>query len=84
MFIATLYLPRGWSKFSDLITVDPTAAYLVQNTGDSLMFVRETDTTPLNSDSGFIVKPTEFIRYKGATELYLKGVTAIAVQTEEE
>lgn len=70
-------LSGEWVALSDIITVDESKTYYIQNRGSNMLLACEGGEKPTES-TGVLVKPFEVLKYqKGTDTLYLKAYTEV-------
>ena len=66
-------LTTEWGALSDIITVDSSKTYYIQNRGADVLLAVESASEPTSLD-GVLVKPYEVLKYQEGTDpLYLKA-----------
>ena len=66
-------LTSEWTDIADIITVDASATYYIQNRGSDTLVACEGSAKPTRA-IGVLVKPYEVLKYKKGTDnLYLRA-----------
>lgn len=68
-------LTTEWVSLSDIITVDASTTYYIQNRGANVLIAVEPDSEPSDDDTdGVLVQPYKILKYKkGTNDLYLRA-----------
>lgn len=71
-------LTTAWTALSDIITVDASTTYYLQNRGADILLLVESSSAPSsNSIEGVLVQPYTPISYqKGSDNLYLRALNS--------
>lgn len=67
-------ISNEWVELSDIITVDSSKTYFIQNRGPDKLLALESSTEPEDTDNGILVEPYLVLEYKSGTDnLYLRA-----------
>ena len=71
-------LTTDWVKLSDIITVDSSKTYYIQNRGNGILWLSEGSSVP--TDGGIFVENFKIAEYKqGEQDLYLRSYSGTLV-----